>query len=191
MNDYEQFSGSCAQSQGCDGSIAGTQANAGSALVFGLEAGWKHSVELAAYHVPLAFTYTYSNGQFKEDFTDTNGVFGEEGQEIKAGYELAYLPAHKLNLQAGINYEKWTLNSSVLYQSDMRTISGEGSIPEAQKIPAYWVVDLSATYQVLSDLELYGSLDNVLDEVYLVSSKPYGYRPGKPQSINFGVKYQF
>lgn len=191
INDYDQFTGSCAQSQGCDGDIAGTQANAGSALVFGLEAGWRHRVELNAYTVPVSFTYTYSNGQFQEDFTDTNGVFGEKGQEIKSGYELGYLPAHKLNLQAGLNVEKWALNASLLYQTEMRTISGEGSIPDAEKVPAYGVLDLSATYQVLADLEVYGALDNVLDETYLVSSKPYGYRPGKPQSVNFGVKYQF
>jgi len=35
----------------------------------------------------------------------------------------------------------------------------------------------SASYQVLSGLEVYGVLDNVLDETYLVSSKPYGFRP--------------
>jgi len=191
INDYEQFSGSCAQSQGCDGSIAGTQANAGSALVFGLEAGWRHSAVLAEYTVPFSFTYTYSNGQFKEDFTDTNGVFGEKGQEIKNGYELAYLPAHKLNLQGGLSVEKWDLNASLLYQSDVRTISGEGSIPEAQKVGAYWVMDLSVDYQLMPELSLYSALDNALDEVYLVSNKPYGYRPGKPRSINVGAKYQF
>ena len=191
INDYQQFSGSCAQSQGCDGSIAGTQANAGSALVFGVEALWKREFELAAYALPLSLTYTYSNGQFKEDFTDTNGVFGEKGQEIKSGYELGYLPAHRLNLQAGVSFEKWDVNASLLYQSDMRTVSGEGSIPEAQKVDAYWVVDVSAGYQLTPELSLYGSLDNALGEEYLVSNKPYGYRPGKPRSINVGAKYQF
>ena len=191
VNDYEQFSGSCAFSQGCDASNVGEQANAGSAIVYGVEAGWRHAARVAEYTFPLALTYTFSNGQFQEDFTDTNGAFGEKGQEIKSGYELAYLPAHKLNLQAGIEFEKWVLNASVLYQSDMRTISGEGSIPDAQKVPAHWVIDASVSYQVLKALEVYGALDNVLDEIYLVSSKPYGYRPGKPQSINLGVKYQF
>ena len=191
VNDYEQFSGSCAQSQGCDGDIAGTQANAGSALVFGLEAGWRHSVDLNTFTLPLSLTYTYSNGQFKEDFTDTNGVFGEKGQEIKSGYELGYLPAHKLNLQAGVNVEQWVLNASLLYQTEMRTISGEGSIPDTESIPAYAVLDVSATYQAFSNLEVYGALDNLLDETYLVSSKPYGYRPGKPRSVNLGIKYQF
>ena len=191
VNDYEQFSGSCAVSQGCDSSSVGVQANAGSALVYGLETGWRNGFEVADFGVPLSLTYTFSNGQFQEDFTDIQGVFGEAGQEIKSGYELAYLPAHKLNLQAGLNHERLALNASVLYQSEIRTISGEGAIPDAQKVSAYWVLDLSATYQVLSDLEVYSTLDNVFDKAYLVSSKPYGYRPGKPLSVNFGVKYQF
>jgi len=191
VNDYEQFSGSCAVSQGCDSSSVGVQANAGSALVYGLETGWRNGFEVADFGVPLSLTYTFSNGQFQEDFTDIQGVFGEAGQEIKSGYELAYLPAHKLNLQAGLNHERLALNASVLYQSEIRTISGEGAIPDAQKVSAYWVLDLSATYKVLSDLEVYSTLDNVFDKAYLVSSKPYGYRPGKPLSVNFGVKYQF
>ena len=191
VNAYEQFSGSCAFSQGCDASTAGVQANAGSALVYGVESGWRHSIQMSAYALPMSFTYTYSKGQFNEDFTDTNGVFGEKGQDIKDGYELAYLPVHKLNAQIGLNIERWAFNSSVLYQGDMRTVSGEGAIPDAHKVSAYWVMDLSATYKVLSDLEVYSTLDNVFDKAYLVSSKPYGYRPGKPLSVNFGVKYQF
>ena len=191
LNDYEQFSGSCAFSQGCDANTAGEQANAGSALVYGVEAGWKHIATMAGYSLPLSATYTFTQGQFQEDFTDTNGVFGEKGQEIKDGYELAYLPAHKLNLQAGFEIERWVINGSALYQSEMRTLSGEGTIPDDEKVGAYWVLDVAATYQAMSNLELYGSLDNLLDNEYAISNKPYGYRPGKPLSINMGVKYQF
>lgn len=191
VNDYEQFSGSCAFSQGCDAASAGLQANAGAATVFGLEAGWSHSVAVAQFTVPLSVTYTFSKGEFNEAFTDTNGVFGEKGQSIQNGYELAYLPVHRLSTQLGLQFNQWQLNSSLLYQSDMRTKPGAGSIGADEKVAAYWVVDLSANYQLAPELSVYGSIDNALDEVYLVSNKPYGYRPGKPRSVNIGAKYQF
>ncbi len=190
-NDYEQFSGTCAQSQGCDAINAGSQANAGSALVYGLEAGWKHSFNIEQFELPISLTYTFSHGGFKENFTDTNGVFGEKGLNIQKGYELAYLPAHRLNFQAGYVYERWNVNASMLYQSDMRTVPGAGSIGANEEVAAYWVMDLSATYEALNNLDLYGSVDNAFDKTYLVSSKPYGLRPGKPLSLNLGLKYRF
>ncbi len=190
-NDYEQFSGTCAQSQGCDASNAGLQANAGSALVYGVEAGWKHSFNVKQFELPISVTYTFSHGEFKESFTDTNGVFGEKGQSIQKGYELAYLPTHRLNLQLGFSHERWNVNSSILYQSDMRTVPGAGNIILNEEVAAYWVMDISASYKALSNLDIYGSIDNTFDKTYLVSSKPYGLRPGKPLSINAGIKLQF
>ena len=35
------------------------------------------------------------------------------------------------------------------------------------------------------------TIDNVLDEQYVAGVKPYGFRPGKPRSLNVGAKYQF
>jgi Fe(3+) dicitrate transport protein len=191
INDYQQFSGTCASSQGCDSSNIGVQANAGGALVYGLEAGWRHSLLLNQYHFPVSVTYTFSQGEFSEGFTDINGAFGESGQNIEKGFELAYLPAHRLNAQVGVSIAHWELSGSALYQSEMRTVPGQGVIEQDQKVPSYLVVDLSASYQLMPNLKAYGSVDNIFDKVYMVSSKPYGHRPGKPQSINLGIKYTF
>jgi len=38
---------------------------------------------------------------------------------------------------------------------------------------------------------LYGTVDNLLGEEYVVSAKPYGFRPGKPRSLNIGAKLRF
>ena len=87
--------------------------------------------------------------------------------------------------------DNWRLNASVLYQSDMRNIPGEGRIDKGDLIEAHTVVDLSASYDVLLNLQLYSTIDNVLDEQYVAGVKPYGFRPGKPRSLNVGAKYQF
>ena len=191
VNDYSQFSGTCSVANACDGADAGNQANAGSALVYGLETSWKDEFEWQAYQLSVSVTYTFSNGEFGEDFTDTSGAFGEAGLEIKEGNEIGYLPEHRLNVQIGIAKDKWAANVSALYQSEMRNIPGEGSIDSSERIDAYTVIDISANYQIHPSFKLYSTLDNALGNEYVVSAKPYGFRPGKPRSINVGAKYQF
>ena len=192
VNDYSQFSGTCSFAQGsCDSSAAGEQANAGSAIVAGLEAGWTNEFELAFFRLPMSVSYTFSYGEFKEDFVDSSGAFGEKDLNIKQGYRIGYLPEHRLNVQVGIVRNDWQWNASALYQSEMRNIPGEGSIPKEELIEAHMVLDISANYQLLSDLQLYTAIDNLLDEKYVAGVKPYGFRPGKPRSVNIGAKYQF
>ncbi len=192
LNDYSQFSGTCSFAQGsCSNSAVGEQANAGSAQVYGIEASWKHETQLSGLTTPMSVTYTYSHGEFGESFTDASGAFGEADLAIEKGFEIAYLPEHRLNLQAGIRQETWQVNISALYQSKMRNIPGSGAIGEADRIDAHTVVDLSASYDLQSNWQLYTSIDNLLDREYIVSAKPYGYRPGKPRSFNIGTKYNF
>jgi Fe(3+) dicitrate transport protein len=192
LNDYSQFSGTCSFSQGtCDTSNTGEQTNAGTAFVYGVEASWSKHTTVANIKVPLALTYTYSYGEFGKEFTDASGVFGEQGQVIEAGYQIAYLPEHRLNVQAGMQFDRWEVNASMLYQSDMRNAPGAGAIEVSDKVPEYAVLDVSAKYRLLANCQFYTSIDNVLGKEYIVAAKPYGYRPGKSQSINLGVKYQF
>lgn len=192
LNDYSQFSGTCSFAQGsCDTNQTGEQANAGSASVYGVEASWRHESNMGAYKIPVSLTYTYSRGEFGEQFVDATGAFGEKGQTIEKGFLIGYLPGHRLNIQTGLSKDKWAVNLSGLYQSAMRNIPGKGSIPVTERIDAHTVFDLTTNYQLLSNLQLYMSLDNLLDEQYIASVKPYGFRPGKPRSINLGGKYQF
>ncbi len=192
LNDYSQFSGTCSFAQGsCDTNNTGEQSNAGSASVYGLEASWKREFLISGFILPLSTSYTFSHGEFGEKFVDSSGAFGEKGQVIEAGYRIGYLPEHRLNAQFGFGKEDWQVNASVLYQSDMRNVPGEGTIAEEDLIEAHTILDISANYQLLSAVQLYSTVDNVLDEQYVAGVKPYGFRPGKPRSINIGAKYQF
>ena len=192
LNDYSEFSGTCSFSQGaCDSSQTGEQANAGSAHVYGLEASWNKELFVAGFTVPALISYTYSYGEFGERFVDSTGAFGEKDQVIESGYRIGYLPEHRLNAQLGFGKDDWRVNASILYQSDMRNVPGEGEILLADLIEAHTVLDVSASYDVLINLQLYSTLDNLLDEQYVAGVKPYGFRPGKPRSINVGAKYQF
>ena len=147
--------------------------------------------EVAGFFLPASVSYTFTQAEFAANFTDANGAFGNAGQDIVEGDELAYVPAHRLNLQLGIQRNAWKANLSALYQSEMRDTPGQGSIADNEIVDAYVVVDLSASYQVMQALQVYGTVDNLIGNDYVVASQPYGYRPGKPQSVNLGMKYQF
>jgi Fe(3+) dicitrate transport protein len=192
LNDYTEFSGTCSFSQGsCDSNVSGEQTNAGSAQVYGLEASWNKDMLIAGYTLPALLSYTYSYGEFGEQFIDSTGAFGEQGQVIEAGYRIGYLPEHRLNAQLGLGKDDWRVNASVLYQSDMRNVPGKGDIPLGELIEAHTVLDVSASYDILMNVQLYSAIDNVLGEQYAAGVKPYGFRPGKSRSVNVGVKYQF
>lgn len=191
LNDYDQLTGSCTANTGCDSNNLDSQVNAGEAQVLGVEAAWKLTRELAGYSFPVALTYTFTQAEFGAEFEDSKGAFGDAKQIIKVGDELAYVPQHRLNAQLGIERNAWKANLSYLYQSEMRDTPGQGSIADNEIIDAYSVVDLSASYQMMPALQVYGTVDNLLGNDYVVASMPYGYRPGKPRSANLGLKYKF
>ncbi len=140
LNDYTEFSGTCSFSQGgCDSSQTGEQTNAGSAQVYGIEASWNKELVLSGFTLPALISYTFSHGEFGDQFVDATGAFGEKGQVIEEGYRIGYLPEHRLNAQLGLAKGDWRLNASVLYQSDMRNIPGEGRIDKGDLIEAHTV----------------------------------------------------
>jgi Fe(3+) dicitrate transport protein len=55
-------------------------------------------------------------------------------------------------------------------------------------IPAYYVADISTNVKLNKFLTLQGSIYNVFNNVYAVSRRPAGLRPGMPISFRVGVK---
>ncbi len=191
FNDYTDLTGTCSFSNGCDNALVDSQLNAGAAEVYGVETGWSHHLIVQRFTIPLSFTYTYSKGEFAANFSDANGVFGDRNNDIQAGESLANLPEHRLNVQAGVEFGKLAVNISTLYQSEMRDTPGKGTIPASERIGSYAVTDISLRYAAVNNFEFYATVDNVFDNDYVVASKPYGYRPGKPQTIHGGIKVSF
>ena len=191
-NDYSNLKESCSFSSGCAIDSLDEEFNGGEVLVYGLEANWKYSHELAgALTLPVNVTYTFTKTEFQNSFTDDNGVFKEAGQNVEEGDELAYVPTHRLNIKTGIQAEKWSLMLGALYQGEMRDQAGQGTIADADKIDSYLVLDLATKYQIKPELAVYGTVDNLMGEEYVVAAQPMGYRPGKPRAVQLGVKYSF
>lgn len=192
INDYSNLKGTCSFNNGCNSTNLDTEFNGGEVLVYGLESNFKTELQLErGLSAPFNVTYTFTQTEFQNSFQDPNGIFTDKLGTVEEGDELAYVPTHRLNIKAGLQAEKWQLMLSALYQGEMRNSAGQGTISEEDKIDAYMVLDLAANYQVMPELQLYTTVDNLLGEEYLVAAQPMGYRPGKPRAIHLGAKYQF
>lgn len=188
FNDYSNLTSICTISSGCSAEDLDTQTNAGEVHTSGLEAGWNHVFKLtSSLKFPLNLTYTYTDAVFQESFTSSDPQFGE----VEAGYEMPYIPPHRANINAGIESARWSVQLSATYVARMRNQAGIGSFDESEGSDAYTVLDLAAHYDFTSRWKVSGRIDNLLDEVYVVSRRPYGARPGKPLGFQFELSYRY
>ena len=181
FNRYSNLIGRCRVSDvDCE---AGDEFNGGKVDILGLELSGQYMAQWAEWNVPLQLTYTYTKTAFQTDFSSSFSQWGN----VSEGDELPYVPNHQLNVKAGLEKDKWDMNLSVSYTGSMKESAGNN----ADEVDSYVVTDLAAAYQVSKPLRLQLVVDNVFDEVAVVSRRPFGARPNKPRTINASLKYAF
>tara|TARA_R110000850_G_scaffold265250_12_gene394820 strand:- start:129 stop:2300 length:2172 start_codon:yes stop_codon:yes gene_type:complete len=186
FSDYSNLTSTCTFSSGCQ--VLDTQTNAGKVEIAGFESSYQHAWTLSqSVRVPLHLGYTYTHAEFQEDFNSSDPQFGN----VQAGFELPYIPEHRANARVGLEFAQWSTSLSATYQSRMRDVAGDGPIEAATGSDAFTVVDLAAAWQPVAKVELSARIDNLLDREYITSRRPFGARPGKPQSAQLAVKYLF
>lgn len=187
-NDYSNLTATCTVSSGCLAANLDTQTNAGKVRTYGLESGWNHAFTVrSALEIPVALTYTYTDAEFQEAFTSTDPQFGS----VLPGYELPYIPPHRVNASVGVAGAQWSVQLSATYSARMRDQAGTGPFDVGDGSDAYTVLDLAAHYEIARQWSLSGRIDNLLDEVYVVSRRPYGARPGKPLGVQLEVAFRY
>jgi len=73
----------------------------------------------------------------------------------------------------------------------MPEASGEGVLLSGVTTESYAIVDISASYHLEQYGKVYIKLDNLFDKQEIVSRRPYGARPSKPQQLQVGYQYSF
>lgn len=184
-NRYSHMLGSDLAASGGQGTLE--QFNVGRARVRGLETllHWRLLPERSKIQLPLQLSYTYTNTRMNNDFESTAwGV-------VMAGDEIPYIFKHSLNAQIGIEIRRFTLTAGLNYRGDMRTLPGQGTMAAREKIPAYFVVDASARYQLQRRITLTLNAINLLNRTHLVARHPSGLRAGHPFGIYGGIDLQW
>ncbi len=161
--------------------------NAGAARVYGLEASGRYDLLplKSPFAIPVGFTYTYTIGQFKNNFQ--SGY--EPWADVEVNDYMPYLPNHQLGLTTSIEYKRLALNLAAKYVSAMRTIAGKKEIVFEQSVPENFIIDFSAQYMINANFMVYGSIQNLTNEVYIVSRRPAGVRPGLPRWFTMGLRF--
>ncbi|OBX18727.1 hypothetical protein A9995_09095 [Erythrobacter sp. QSSC1-22B] len=186
FNDYANLVGTCTASTGgnCD---IGDQFDGGEVDVQGLEVLASRtfgSIAEGGFAVPVSLAYTYTDARFETDFVSGYEPWGA----VTQGDRLPYLPAHQLTLTAGVELPAARLNASINRVSATRATAGQGAIAASDRIDARTLVDLSAEYDVLDSLSVFGTVQNLFDETYNAGFSPSGARPGSPRLWLVGLR---
>lgn len=188
FNDYSNLKESCSQSScGTQGDLD-REFNGGEVNVYGLEAQLRQSYPISTqFDMPYSFTYTYTKSEFLGSFESDFEQWGD----ISDGDSVQYLPEHQLNFEIGLAANNWETNLIVKYVSEMDEAAGDNVTLSGFKTESSVIVDVSASYDLGQYGRIYGKVDNLTDEAYIISRRPYGARPNKPRQFVIGYKYQF
>lgn len=187
FNDYSNLKGSCTFSSGCTTELD-VEFNGGKVDIYGAEVSANGNFSFAdGLEMPIKLAYTHTQSEFQTSFNSTFSQWGN----VTAGDELPYLPENQFNLQIGLAGEKWQVDLAYKYITEMSEASGTGVKLEGVMTSDISQIDLAAWYQINQSLRLYSKLDNLTDEVNIVSRRPFGARPGKPRQLVLGAKYAF
>lgn len=144
----------------------------------------------------VAFTYTDAEMRSDTPTDDPDSIFsfGRKGNQVP------YVPTYQFTAGSALHFERWGgelrasyVDSTFTSASNVSTpVNGAGQ-PDARfgTTDAYWVVDLSAYYQLREGVRAMTGVHNLLDEEYLASRQPYGARPGQPRFAYVALEFDF
>lgn len=186
FNDISNLKESCSFAN-CNNN-SDVEFQAGAADVYGLEVSGRTIFETAlSFDVPVSIVYTYTDSEFKTSFDSGFPSWGI----IEAGDELPYLPAHQLAINIGMAASGWDINVNPRFIDEMLEASGEGEVLSGRSTKAYWILDASASYELDNNSVIYVKAENIFDRQEVISRRPYGARPSKPQQFYIGYQYSF
>jgi Fe(3+) dicitrate transport protein len=185
FNNYSNLTGNCTLSAGCGEDLLDQQFNAGQVFVYGVEAMLSQDFELpAGLRLSAGGSYTWTGSNFRTSFASASPVFGV----VKVGDKLPYVPEHQGAASLALITPVSSVELALSAQGPMRDLPGQGEIADNLLIPAHASLDLAADLQILPNLAVYTSVNNLTNSSYMVSRRPYGARGNRPIHVMFGIK---
>ena len=124
--------------------------------------------------------------EFANTFSSSNPEWGQG--VVTNGSRLPYIPRVQYTISLGMDYRKLQNNLNLMFQGDVVDQSVELN---QLRVGSYGVVDLVSRYNYSKKGSLYVKADNILGVDYVVSARPFGFRPGKPQAFGVGISQTF
>jgi Fe(3+) dicitrate transport protein len=189
FNDIKNLKESCSFSQAssCSDNLD-AEYGAGEVDVYGLELTGSTIFETGlSFDIPVSIVYTYTDSEFKTSFDSGFPMWGV----IEAGDQLPYLAENQLSFNVGLSASDWDVSLVTRFIDEMLEASGDGEVLSGEVTQSYWIMDLSASYDFDDYGIIYIKVDNLMDEQEIISRRPYGARPTKPQQFQVGYQYSF
>ncbi len=150
------------------------------------------------FGLPVRAAFTYTSATLDGDSASNNAESIFAGG--RDGNQIPYVPVYQLNLSAGVEIQQFRAYANLTWVDERYAdasnsglqVNGSGA-PDARfgRLDAYTTVDLSAFYQVTSQVEVFAKASNVFDETYIASRIPLGPRAGPPRLLTGGVTIRF
>ncbi len=167
------------------GGVGATVTNAGKTLHQGLEGALDYALG-GGWSVGANATWVLT-----AKYNSTKIVGGID----RNGNRLPYAPELTANLS--LNYKVGGFKTSLsAYHVSSQFVDPENTKAESAdgrrgEIPAYTTMDLSAHYAVNKQLNVFGTVRNLLDRKYIASRNPDGIFPGAERNFEVGMNYKF
>ncbi|HVH40881.1 MAG TPA: TonB-dependent receptor, partial [Labilithrix sp.] len=186
-NDYSNLTDVCTLSSGCLTTDLDRQFDAGEARIYGLEVSAGHEQRLGSFRIPATAAYTLTYGDFLNDFTSQDPIYGV----VRKGDEIPYIPRNQLNVTLAVEHRRAGVNGAVTYVAKMREQAGNVAIDRAVATDEQLWADLGAYFDALPWLRIYANLRNAFGAENIVGRRPYGARANAPRWFQIGAKVQF
>ncbi len=174
--------------------------------------GFEAHVDYRTDRLTLAANYAYLDATFLNAVTlGSNSPFADSNGNIQVspGNQLPALPHHRIKLSA--DYE---LTPQVKIGADVNIVGSQYFVGDEanlfSKLPAYWVANLDASWQVTKNIQLYAKAENIFDNRYFSYgtffntagipnftnggnpfTDPRSLSPARPRAIYAGLRATF
>ena len=187
FNDYQNITGQCTISGGCDTSQVDQQFNGGAVWIYGVEVAAGHTILTPGeITIPFSGTFTWTESRFQTGFVSGFDQFGT----VEVGDSLPYSPrlqasgnltlAHpRGSLGVGVSWHDGMLDEAGIWPDDL---TGDGHIPSILLLDAALHVSLT------DDISLYTTGNNLTGSTAITSWRPLGARPTAPRTVMVGLK---
>jgi Fe(3+) dicitrate transport protein len=187
-NNYSNLLGSDLAATGGTGSqdlFNGGEANA---IGIEMEAGYDLlGTTSSAFSLPLSMSYTYTHTTFGSSFESGFEAWGN----VASGDFLPYVPMHQLSMSLSAEHAKVMLDLSARYSTEMLTNAGSFDNINIGKTDAAFTMDFAINHKLSKEISAFVNVNNLTDNVYIVSRRPAGVRPNQPRTFILGLKANF
>jgi len=184
-SDYSNSVQYCSNAYPCDNGDTQGAYSLGESIVSGVELAADTALQLGGLQMPLRVAYT---------FTDATVTSGPGGASNVDGDEWAYVAPHQLSATVGVESGSgaWGSYLRASYSSSACTTTGCNRTGETfNKTDSLVSFDWANHYTLTEQFDIYLNIENLLNEVAVVSRSPYGARGNMPRSYTIGVDYKF